>query len=64
MWWIIFGVVRGTLFAVENARMISPEPWAAMLPALPIPSATRLETRPSWWLESGASVARTAMMLP
>src|SRR5438105_3157043 len=43
--------------------MISPDPWAAMLPARPIPSATRFETRPNWWELSGASVASTAMML-
>ena len=35
-------VSRGTMFAVENATTISPEPCAAYDPARPIPSATRL----------------------
>ena len=57
-------VVRGISLPVENARMISPDPCAAMLPARPMPSATRFETRPNWWELRGASVASTAMMLP
>ena len=62
---LILEVWRGTRLAVENATMISPEPWAAKEsnPANPQRGA-RLLRRTSCEESSGASVATMVMIEP
>ena len=53
-----------SLFAVEKATKISPEPSAAVLPVMPTPSPARRASRLHWSASRGASVATTTMMEP